>query len=135
MSEDLVAMINRSGIGTLSERLGIQITEARPGHVAASMPVAGNTQPYGLLHGGASAALAETVGSIAADIHSGPQRAIVGIELNCTHHRAARQGQVHAVATPLHEGNTLASYSITVTDDDGRLVSTCRLTCLVRPVG
>lgn len=134
MSEDVAAMINSSSIGTLSERIGIEITEARPGHVAASMPVAGNTQPYGLLHGGASAALAETVGSIAADLHSGSERAIVGIELNCSHHRAARRGHVHAVATPLHEGNTLATYAITITDDDGRLVSTCRLTCLLRPM-
>ena len=132
MSDDLVAMINQSAAGTLSERMGIEVTEARVGHVAASMPVAGNTQPYDLLHGGASAALAETVGSIAADLHAGPDRAIVGIELNCTHHRSARRGHVHAVATPLHEGNTLASYAITITDDDGRLVSTCRLTCLVR---
>lgn len=132
MSEDVAAMINSSSIGTLSERIGIEITEARPSYVSASMPVAGNTQPYGLLHGGASAALAETVGSIAADLHSGPQRAIVGIELSCSHHRSARRGHVHAVATPLHEGNTLATYAITITDDDGRLVSSCRLTCLLR---
>lgn len=132
MTDDLVTMINNSAAGTLSERLGIQITEARPGYVSASMPVAGNTQPYDLLHGGATAALAETVGSIAADIHSGPDRGIVGIELSCSHHRAARRGHVHAVATPLHEGSTLATYAITITDDDGRLISTSRLTCLLR---
>lgn len=132
MNDDLVTMINAMGEGTLSERMGIRVTEARPSYVAASMPVTGNTQPYGLLHGGASAALAETVGSIAADLHSGPDRAIVGIELSCSHHRGVREGHVHAVATPLHEGNTLATYTITVTDDDGRLVATCRLTCLLR---
>ena len=95
------------------------------------MPVAGNTQPYGLLHGGASAALAETVGSYAANLHAGPGYAAVGVELNCTHHRAARQGSVHGVATPLHEGRTMASYEIVITDDAGHRICTGRLTCYI----
>ncbi len=112
--------------------MGIVITEAEPGRVIATMPVAGNTQPYGLLHGGASAALAETVGSIAGAIHAGPDRLVVGVDLSATHHRAVRDGSVHAIATPLHEGGTVASYDIRITDDAGRSVCTARLTCLIR---
>ncbi|GAB94401.1 uncharacterized protein (TIGR00369 family) [Kineosphaera limosa] len=118
--------------GTLLERMGIVLEEMSPGRVTAHMPVAGNTQPYGLLHGGASAVLAETVGSVASALHAGKDRIAVGIELNCTHHRAAREGLVHAVATPVHLGGTLATYAITITDDSGALVCTCRLTCLLR---
>ena len=96
------------------------------------MPVEGNTQPFGLLHGGASAALAETVGSIAGALHAGPDRLVVGVDLNATHHRAVRSGEVHAVATPLHEGGSVGSYDIRISDDDGALVCTARLTCLIR---
>ena len=131
MADDLAAQMNAAQGGTLMEHLGITVTEMRPGRVAASMPVAGNTQPYGLLHGGASAALAETVGSYAANLHAGPGHAAVGVELNCTHHRAARQGSVHGVATPLHEGRTMASYEIVITDDSGHRICTGRLTCYI----
>lgn len=126
------ATFNASSAGTLSERMGIVITDAQPGRVAATMPVAGNTQPYGLLHGGASAALAETVGSIAGAIHAGPDRLVVGVDLNATHHRAVRSGLVTAVATAIHEGGTVASYDIRITDEEGRAVCTARLTCLIR---
>jgi uncharacterized protein (TIGR00369 family) len=95
------------------------------------MPVAGNTQPHGLLHGGATAALAETVGSYAATTHAGPGRAAVGIELNATHHRSVREGSVHAVASAVHLGGNLATYEIAVVDDDGRRVCTARLTCML----
>ncbi|WP_462418392.1 PaaI family thioesterase [Kytococcus sp. Marseille-QA3725] len=117
--------------------MGIEITHAEPERVAASMPVEGNTQPYGILHGGASVVLAETVGSIAAALHAGPDRAAVGVEVNATHHRSAPSGSVHAVATPLHRGRTMASYEIAITDDAGRRICTSRLTCalLDRPRG
>lgn len=118
--------------GTLLDRMEIEVGEISAGRVTARMPVAGNTQPYGLLHGGASAVLAETVGSIAAATHAGHRRIAVGIELNCTHHRAAREGHVHAVAVPVHLGGTLATYAITITDDSGALICTSRLTCLLR---
>lgn len=118
--------------GTLLERMGIEVLEVGAGRVTARMPVEGNTQPYGLLHGGASAVLAETVGSIASATHAGRGRIAVGIELNCTHHRAVREGHVHGVAVPIHLGGTLATYAITVTDDRGALVCTARLTCLLR---
>ena len=117
--------------GTLLDRLGITVDEVSPQRATGSMPVAGNTQPCGLLHGGASAALAETLGSYAATAHAGPGRAAVGLELNATHHRAVRGGAVHGVATALHLGRTTASYEIVVSDDEGRRVCTARLTCVV----
>ena len=104
-----------------------------PPRSVARMPVAGNTQPYGLLHGGASAVLAETVGSSGSALHAGlGERIAVGIELSCTHHRSARDGHVTAVATPLSLGNTLATWDIAITDDQDRRICTSRLTCLLR---
>lgn len=132
MDSDLAASLNAAHGSTLMDRMGIVMTHAEHGRVAATMPVAGNTQPYGLLHGGANAVLAETLGSVAAMIHAGPDRIAVGIELSCTHHRAAREGSVHGVAIAIHEGNTLATYDIRIVDDADRLVCTARLTCLVR---
>lgn len=119
-------------MGALGTKMGMQLVEARPGRVVATMPVEGNTQPYGLLHGGASAVLAESVGSIAAWLHGGPGSAPVGVDLSCTHHRAVRSGIVTAVATPLSEGRTVASYDIRISDEQGRPVCTARLTCLIR---
>lgn len=130
-SHDLTTGLNDSSPGTLVERMGIELLEARPGRVVARMPVAGNTQPYGLLHGGASVVLAETVGSIAAGLHAHPGTA-VGTEVNASHHRAVRTGTVTATATPLREGNSVATYAISIVDDDGNLVCTARLTCAVR---
>ena len=118
--------------GTLAERMGMELLEADAQRTVARMPVAGNTQPYGLLHGGASAALAETVGSIGAALHAGADRIAVGVDLNATHHRAVREGHVTAVATPLSLGRSVAAYEIVVTDDDGRRVCTARLTCALR---
>ncbi|GEL93629.1 PaaI family thioesterase [Cellulomonas composti] len=117
--------------GTLLERLGIEIVEVGPARAVGTMPVAGNTQPFGLLHGGASAALAETLGSYAAVAHAGPGRLAVGIELNASHHRAARSGVVTGTATALHLGRSLASYEIIVEDGEGRRVCTARLTCML----
>jgi uncharacterized protein (TIGR00369 family) len=116
----------------LTDRMGITVTEVAPGRVAGTLPVAGNRQPYGLLHGGASCVLAETLASIAAALHAGPARAAVGVDLNATHHRAVRDGLVTGVCTPLHEGRTLATYEVVLTDDLGRRVCTARLTCVLR---
>ncbi|MGI5292317.1 PaaI family thioesterase [Nonomuraea polychroma] len=118
--------------GTLAQRMGIEFLEAGPERVVGRMPVEGNTQPYGLLHGGASAVLAETLGSVAAAIHAGPDRLALGIEINATHHRAASSGYVTGVATRLHGGRTLATYDIAITDEQGRRVCTSRLTCMLR---
>ncbi|MCF6469074.1 hotdog fold thioesterase [Nonomuraea sp. MG754425] len=112
--------------------MGIQFLEAAPERVVGRMPVAGNTQPYGLLHGGASAVLAETLGSVGAALHAGSGRIAVGIELNATHHRSATSGWVTGVATRVHGGRTLATYEIEITDEQGRRVCTSRLTCMLR---
>lgn len=117
--------------GTLIERMGITIETLSAEHVVGTMPVAGNTQPAGLLHGGASAALAETLGSFAAQAHAGPGRTAVGIELNATHHRGVREGVVRGEARAVHLGRSTASYEIVVTDEAGRRVCTSRLTCMV----
>ena len=118
--------------GTLIERLGIQIVSVGPDMAVATMPVEGNTQPYGLLHGGASAALAETVGSLAAMAHAGPDAMAVGVDLNITHHRAVTGGTVRATASALHTGRTVATYAIAVTDGEERLIATARLTCAIK---
>lgn len=129
MAEDMPAV---AGGGALAERMGIQVVEASPERVVATMPVAGNTQPYGLLHGGASCVLAETVGSIGAALHAaGSEGRAVGVEINATHHRALTAGTVTAVATALRLGRTVATYQIDITDEASRRVCTARLTCLV----
>jgi uncharacterized protein (TIGR00369 family) len=116
---------------TLLDRMGIVLLEVGPDRAVGTMPVAGNTQPHGLLHGGASAVLAETLGSVAANVHAGQGRVAVGIELNITHHRSARSGIVTGVATAVHLGGTVATYDIVVEDSDGHRLATARLTCLL----
>jgi 1,4-dihydroxy-2-naphthoyl-CoA hydrolase len=112
--------------------MGIEIIEASAERVVGTMPVAGNTQPYGLLHGGASCVLAESLGSLGAALQAGPGRATLGIEINATHHRGAAHGLVTGVATLLHGGRTLTTYEIVITDEQDRRVCTARLTCLYR---
>jgi 1,4-dihydroxy-2-naphthoyl-CoA hydrolase len=118
--------------GALGDRMGIAVDEASAERVVGTMPVEGNTQPYGLLHGGASAVLAETLGSVGAMVHAGPHRLAVGVDLNCTHHRGVRSGRVTGVATPVHRGRSTATYEIVITDERDRRVCTARLTCLLR---
>lgn len=117
---------------SLMQRMGIEVTEASPDRLVGTMPVEGNTQPYGLLHGGASVVLAETLGSIGAALHAGQDRVAVGLDINATHHRAARAGVVTGVATALSLGNTVASYEILITDEEGRRVCTSRFSALIR---
>ncbi|UWE08988.1 PaaI family thioesterase [Actinacidiphila bryophytorum] len=120
--------------GHLGERMGIRILEASPERVVGTMPVEGNTQPYGLLHGGASAVLAETLGSVGAMLHGGPSKIAVGVDLNATHHRGMRSGLVTGTATPVHRGRSSATYEVVITDDaSGKRVCTARLTCMLRP--
>jgi uncharacterized protein (TIGR00369 family) len=119
-------------ISPLDDKLGIQITDYDPEHVVGTMPVEGNQQPYGLLHGGATCALVETVGSWAAALSAGPDRQVVGIELNASYLRSATAGTVTAVCTPVRRGRTLATYVIEVSDDAGRPTASARLTCLVK---
>lgn len=117
---------------SLMNRMGIEILEGTPERVVGRMPVEGNTQPYGLLHGGASVVLAETLGSIGSALQAGPDRVAVGLDINATHHRAAREGWVTGTATALSLGNTLACYEVVITDEQDRRVCTCRITCLLR---
>ena len=119
-------------LGALGATMGIRILEVSADRVVGTMPVKGNTQPYGLLHGGASCVLAEQLGTFAAVAHAGPGRSAVGIELNASHHRAATTGLITGVASVLNRGRTLASYEIVITDDQDRRVCTARLTCVVR---
>jgi uncharacterized protein (TIGR00369 family) len=119
---------------SLLHRMGIEVLEGSPERVVGRMPVEGNTQPYGLLHGGASVVLAETLGSVGSALHAGPTRVAVGLDINATHHRAARSGMVTGTATALSLGNTLACYEVVITDELDRRVCTCRITCLLRDV-
>src|SRR4029077_15620459 len=116
---------------SLADRMGITIVEASAERVVGTMPVAGNIQPYGLLPGGASCVLAETLGSLASALHAGPDRITVGIEINATHHRAAAAGQVTGIASLLHGGRTITTYEIVISDEQERRVCTSRLTCML----
>jgi 1,4-dihydroxy-2-naphthoyl-CoA hydrolase len=125
-----------AGVSPLLDVMGIAIVEASPQRVVGTMPVKGNTQPYGLLHGGASCVLAETLGSIGAHLHAADNGGgvAVGVDINATHHRSARDGTVTGVATPLHLGRATATYEIVISDDAGQRLCTARLTCLLRPL-
>src|SRR3954462_10049660 len=109
--------MTKTGGGTLGERMGITITEASPERVVGTMPVEGNTQPYGLLHGGASCVLAESLGSVGAAMHAAHLHGgiAVGVDINATHHKGVRDGVVTGVATPIRLGATIASYEIVIT--------------------
>jgi uncharacterized protein (TIGR00369 family) len=134
IAADAIDGLVTGGGGALGERMGIEITEASPDRVVGTLPVVGNTQPYGLLHGGASCVLAETLGSVGAVMHgqSVDRPFAVGVDINATHHKGARSGLVTGVATPVHRGRTMATYEVVITDDDGERVCTARITCLLR---
>lgn len=117
----------------LIDRMGIKITDWDPERVVGTMPVAHNRQYFGLLHGGASAVLAESLGSIAAWLWGRPGKVPLGVELSCSHHRSATEGEVTGVCTPLHRGATVATFEIRISDEREHLVCTARLTCLLRP--
>ncbi|KQZ84298.1 thioesterase [Microbacterium sp. Root166] len=116
------------GMGALAEKMGMQFTEFSVQRCVATMPVEGNTQPVGLLHGGAYVVLGESLGSMAANLHAGPGRLAVGVDINATHTRSATSGTVTGVCTPLHLGRTITVHEIVVTDDQGRRCSTIRIT-------
>jgi uncharacterized protein (TIGR00369 family) len=131
-ADQLAAMFNEMGAGHLTERMGIVITAASKDVIVGTMPVAGNTQLYGLLHGGASVVLAETLGSLMAALHAGADKQVVGVDINATHHRSAKQGLVTGTCRTLHAGRTLVVSEIVITDEDGRRLCTSRITCLVK---
>jgi uncharacterized protein (TIGR00369 family) len=119
----------------LTRRLGIEIITCEKGLVVGTMPVSGNRQPVGILHGGANAVLAETLGSVAAFLHAGPGGNAVGIDLSCTHHRWVSSGTLTGACRPLDERQSVASYEIVVTDGSGNRTCTARLTCAIRRTG
>ena len=134
IAADAIEGLFSGGGGALGARMGIEISEATPDRVIGTMPVEGNTQPYGLLHGGASCVLAETLGSVGAVLHGQTvdRPFAVGVDINATHHKGARSGQVTGVATPVHRGRTMATYEVVITDVDEERVCTARITCLLR---
>ncbi|MGH3351276.1 MAG: hotdog fold thioesterase [Nocardioides sp.] len=118
------------GMGGLNDKMGVEIIEISSDKIVGTMPVEGNTQPYGLLHGGASVALAETLGSTGAGLHAaGLGKLAVGVDINATHHRSATSGIVTGTATPIHLGRSSAAFEVVITDDRGRRVCTSRITC------
>jgi uncharacterized protein (TIGR00369 family) len=130
--EDYIAAMPE-GMGALNEKMGIELVEISAERVVGTMPVEGNTQPYGLLHGGASVALAETLGSVGSAAHAFPDRISVGVDINATHHRSATAGTVTGVATAIHLGRTSACYEVVITDERGKRVCTSRITCALLP--
>jgi uncharacterized protein (TIGR00369 family) len=130
--QDQFVELAKTNGGALADAMGITVTELSPGRVVGTMPVAGNTQPYGILHGGASVVMAESLGSIGSALHGGPDRLAVGIEISCSHHRSAAEGTITGVATAISLGRTLCTWEIVLTDDQDRRIATARLTCLLR---
>jgi 1,4-dihydroxy-2-naphthoyl-CoA hydrolase len=116
----------------LADRMGIDLVTLSLEKVVGTLPVAGNKQPFGLLHGGANAVLAETLGSTLSALHALPDRFPVGLELACTHHRSATEGIVTGVARPIHVGRSTSTTEIVITDAQGRRTCTAKLTCLHR---
>jgi uncharacterized protein (TIGR00369 family) len=128
---DFMQILNERGRGTLDKKMGIEIIEASPQRLVGTMPVEGNTQPFGLLHGGANVVLAESLGSVGTHLHAGPTRRIVGIEISASHHKSATSGIVTAVATAITLGKTLCTYNVEITNDKGERTCTARITCLI----
>ena len=131
--EASVEALNARSAGTLMEALGIAFTELGDGYLRATMPVDARThQPYGLLHGGASVALAETLGSSAGMLMAGGN-AVVGLEINANHLRAVRSGIVTGTARPIHVGRSTQVWEIRIEDEAGKPVCISRITLSVLP--
>ena len=120
------------GMGALAEKMGLRWVEFSVDRCVATMPVEGNTQPVGLMHGGAYVVLGESLGSMAANLHAGPGRLAVGVDINATHTRSATSGVVTGVCTPIHLGRSVTVHEIAVTDDQGRRCSTIRITNMIK---
>ena len=145
LSADLVAQLNEHGVpaethkffpkglGELIPRMGIIFSELTAERAVASMPVQGNTQPVGLLHGGASAVLAETLGSLAAGIHGGVDSIAVGVDLNATHVRPSISGHVTGICTAVKLGRTVCVHTIEIMDESDRTICTARITNMIIP--
>ncbi|GAA3208615.1 hotdog fold thioesterase [Microbacterium terregens] len=126
------ARVAQRGMGALAEKMGMQFLEFSVDRCVATLPVEGNTQPVGLMHGGAYVVLAESLGSMAANLHAGPGRLALGVDINATHTRSATSGLVTGVCTPVHLGRSLTVHEIAVSDDQGRRLSTVRITNMIK---
>lgn len=127
-------VLSEMPLGPLNEKLGVVYTEISAERIVATMPVEGNQQPYGLLHGGASIALAESLGSVGSALHAMTlDKVAVGVDINATHHRSATTGVVTGVATPVHLGRSSTCFEIAITDERGKRICTSRITCALLP--
>ncbi len=119
-------------LGELDRKMGVEVIEESAEKVVATMPVDGNRQSLGLLHGGAMVALAEAVGSWAAVIHASTMgKVVVGVDINATHHKSSRDGHVTATATAIQLGRTMCSHEVILTNQDGERICTARITNMV----
>jgi uncharacterized protein (TIGR00369 family) len=132
MDPELVARLIETGGGELAQKMGIEFLELSAEKSVASMPVEGNRQVIGLLHGGAHDVLAESLGSMSSAIHAGPGRIAVGIEINASHSKSVTSGTVTATCEALVLGRTLATHQITIRDDQGNRLSTVRMTNFIK---
>lgn len=132
-SDKALELMKLRGLGALAEKMGIELKELSAERAVATMPVEGNTQPIGLLHGGAHVVLAESLGSFAANVHAHPWGYAVGIELNASHHASIKEGIVTGTCTAVKLGKTLTTHEIKMTDEQGNLLSTVRITNYLRP--
>lgn len=131
-SDTALELMKQRGLGALADSMGIKLVELSAERAVATMPVAGNTQPIGILHGGAHVVLAESLGSFAANVHAHPWGYAVGIELNASHHASISEGVVTGTCTAVKLGKTLTTHEIKMTDESGRLLSTVRITNYLR---
>jgi 1,4-dihydroxy-2-naphthoyl-CoA hydrolase len=132
LSEQAKKVSSSRGVGALAEKVGIQILELSAERAVATMPVEGNTQPIGLLHGGAYLVLGETLGSFAANVWAHPNGYAVGIEISASHTKSATSGVVTGTATAISLGKSLTVHEIVVTNESGDRLSTVRITNLIR---
>jgi 1,4-dihydroxy-2-naphthoyl-CoA hydrolase len=131
-SESAAALLAERGLGALAEKMGIKLLELSAERAVATMPVEGNTQPLGVLHGGAHVVLGESLGSFAANVWAYPDKFAVGIEVNASHSRSVTSGTVTAVCTAINLGKTLTVHEISISDEAGKLLSTVRITNYLR---
>ena len=131
-SQAAAELLNQRGLGDLAEKMGIELLELSAERSVARMPVAGNTQPLGVLHGGAHVVLGESLGSFSANVWAHPNGYAVGIEVNASHSRSASEGYVTAVCEAISLGRTLTVHEIAISDEAGNRLSTVRITNVIR---
>ena len=132
LSPAAAELLQQRGLGPLAETMGIELLELSAERTVARMPVAGNTQPLGVLHGGAHVVLGESLGSFSANVWAHPDRYAVGIEVNASHSRSISEGHVIAVCEAITLGKTLTVHEIAISDEAGNRLSTVRITNLLR---